>query len=76
MVFTVLKGSGLQFEDLKGWETSPVVDSESLQAFRHLRKRGGSVRVSKLTWKFSPNLIDCGSYCISLKYLFEYIILK
>lgn len=34
-----------------------LVDSESLPAFRHLRKPCGSVRVSKLTWKFSQTLL-------------------
>lgn len=51
----VLKGSDLR--GLKGWETSLPVDSESLPAFRHLRKPCGSVRVSKLTWKFSQTLL-------------------
>lgn len=48
MVLTVLKGSGLRFQDFTGWKTSLLVDSESLPAFRHLRKPCGFIRLSKL----------------------------
>lgn len=69
MALTVLKGCGLQFKDFTGWKSSPLVDSESLPGLRDLRKPCGFTRLSKLTWKFSTNLIDCWCACYrSLRY--------
>lgn len=53
MVFTMLEGTGLR--GLKGWESSLLVDSENLPAFRHLRKPCGSARVRKENfWEVFP----------------------